>query len=287
MIPASFASKQSRDTMSREDKTIEQFCTRLAAIEGRQIHIIARPDRDNPGQGGCDAILDRGGQIFALEHTTIDCIVGQREDSARFRQVVVPLEEAIRSAYPDSWIKICVPSHAVPTGTDWGEMRDALLRGCVRAIGDMPFGESRREFRFEGVPFRVWITKRRSPRDPGCYVMRTAPGNLETHMVENMTSVIREKGKQLASYRLDGLATILLLDSDEFALTDRDALAQAFRAAAERETPEEFDEVFMAQTFLDPIWIYPVKLNDRLYPDLPEFENFFDAQFSLTYGESE
>jgi hypothetical protein len=273
--------------MSREDRTIEQFCTRLAAIEGRQVHIIARPDRDNPGQGGCDAILDRGGQIFALEHTTIDCIVGQREDSARFRHVVVPLEEAIRSAYPDSWIEICVPSHAVPTGTDWSKVRDALLHGCVRAICDMTFGEFRREFQFEGVPFRVWITRRRSPRDPGCYVMRTAPGDLEAHMVDNMTSVIREKSEQLAPYRRDNLATILLLDSDEFVLTDRDSLAQAFRTAAERETPEEFDEVFIAQTFLNPIWVYPVKLNDRLYPHLPEFRRFFEAQYVLTYGESE
>ncbi len=273
--------------MSREDRTIDQFCTRLAAIEGRQVHIIARPDRDNAGQGGCDAILDRGGEIFALEHTTIDCIVGQREDSARFRRVVVPLEEAIRSAYPESWIVICVPSHAVPTGTDWSEMRDALLDGCVRAIFDMTFGEERRQFQFEGVPFRVWITRRRSPRNPDCHVMRTSPGDLEAHMVENMTYVIREKSEQLAPYRLDGLATILLLDSDEFVLTDQDSLAQAFRTSAERVSPEGFDEVYIAMTWQNPIWIYPVKLYDRLYPDLPEFLQFFEAQYFLTYGESE
>jgi hypothetical protein len=115
--------------------------------------------------------------------------------------------------------------------------------------------------------------------------MRVTPGNLESHLENNMAQAIREKRGQLGSYRRQGLSTILLLDSDEFVLTNRDSLAEAFRGAAARETPDEFDEVFLAVTFQNPIWIYPLKLHDRLYPDLPEFERYFDIQYTLTYGD--
>ncbi len=287
MVNDDLAESSQTTSMPRQERTIEQFCAGLSAIEGQEVRIVKRPDRDNRGQGGCDAIIDRGGRPCAIEHTTIDVIVDQRADDARFRQVVVPLEEAIGSAYPDSWIGICVPIHAVPTGTDWSGMRDALIDGCVHAICDMAFGKEHRKFEFEGVPFPVWITRRKSPRQPGCYVMRLAPRDLETHMVNNMARAIREKSEQIAPYRRQGFVTILLLDSDEFVLTNEDSLAQAFRTAADRESPEGFDEVYIAMTWQNPIWIYPVKLHVRLYPNLPEFRQFFEAQYILTYGEPE
>ena len=102
-----------------------------------------------------------------------------------------------------------------------------------------------------------------------------------------MARAIREKRDQLAFYREQGLPTLLLLDSDEFALANPNSLAEAFRRAADLEPTEEFDQVFLAVTWRNPIWIYPVKLNDRLYPDLPEFTQYFDSQRTLTYGESQ
>src|SRR6266571_7571979 len=110
----------------REDRTIRQFCERLAAIEAREVRIVERPDLNEPGKGGCDAIIERGGQRFALEHTTIDSYSDQRADNHRFRTVVVPLEDAIQHAYPDSWIEIHVPADAVPTGSDWHSLAEAL-----------------------------------------------------------------------------------------------------------------------------------------------------------------
>lgn len=271
--------------MSREDRTIDQFCSRLSLIERQEVVVVSRPDRENPGRGGCDAIINRGGPRFALEHTTVDTITGQRADDARFRQVVVPLEIAIRTAHPDSWTQITVPAHAIPSAVSWGAITDALREGCIRAIAQMPFDGRWRQFEFQGVPFPVLISRRKDPKDPACYVMRVPPGSLESHLENNMAQAIREKRGQLGSYRRQGLSTILLLDSDEFVLTNRDSLAEAFRRAAARETPDEFDEVFLAVTYQNPIWIYPLKLHDRLYPDLPEFERYSDIQYTLTYGD--
>ncbi len=287
MVNDNLAERPQATSMSRQERTIEQFCARLSAIEGQQVRIVERPDRDNPGQGGCDAIIDRGGCRFALEHTTVDSVVNQRADDARFNQVVVPLEEAIRRAHPDSWVEIIVPVHAIPTGTDWSQIAGAIRAGCIQAIAQMPFGEEYREFALDGVPFPVWICRREDRHNPVCYVMRQAPRDLHTHLENNMARAIREKRDQLAFYRTQGLPTLLLLDSDEIALANRDSLAGAFRRAADREPPEEFDEVFLAVTWRVPIWIYPVKLYSRLYPDLPEFRRYFEEQCTLTYGEPE
>ena len=229
MVNDDLAESSQTTSMSRQERTIEQFCARLSAIEGQEVRIVERPDHDNPGQGGCDAIIDRGGHRFALEHTTVDSVVNQRADDARFNQVVVPLEEAIRRAHPDSWVEIIVPIYAVPTGTDWSQIAEALRVGCIQVIAQMPFGEEYRESVLDGVPFPVWICRREDRHNPVCYVIRQGPSNLHTHLENNMARAIREKRGQLAFYRGQGLPTLLLLDSDEIALANRDSLAEAFR----------------------------------------------------------
>jgi len=269
----------------REDRAIRHFCERLAAIEEWGVNAVERPDREKPGHGGCDAIIERGDRRFALEHTTIDSYSAQRADNHRFRTVVVPLEDAIRKAYPDSWIEICVPAGAVPTGTDWPRLAETLKEGCTEKIAQMPFGDQSYEFQLAGVPFPVLISRERRPQDPGCFVMRHAPGNLKAQLLDNIARAIRKKRDQLAPYRLQGLPTILLLDSDETALINRHFLTEAFVTAANRETVDGLDEVFIAETRRDPVWFYPVKLHSRIYPELPEFQWFCHQQYTLTYGD--
>lgn len=267
--------------MSREDKTIKEFCARIAAIEKVEVRILERPDRDNPGQGGCDAIIERGGKKFAVEHTTIDSFAGQRADSARFKKVVVPLEKVIRESYPDSWIEIAVPVEAVPTGTDWPKLSKALQRECLKIIPQIPFEDKSQEYHLDGIPFSVWITRRRAEKSPACYVMRVAPADQKKQLGKNMAKAIREKSKQLAIYRKDGLPTILLLDSDDFVLVNPQSLADAFGEAAKQETVTGLDEVYIAEADQDPIWFYPVKFYEKLYPDLNEFRSYFRAQYNL------
>ena len=270
--------------MLRQDRTIKQFCKRLAAIEQQQVHPIQWPDQDDPGKGGCDAIIDRGGRHFALEHTTLDAIMDQRMDDDRFRKVVLPTEEAILAEYPDSWVHVAIPVHAIPTKANWNKITQDLCKGCIEVLKLMPSDGIRRKFEFPGVPFPVMITRREDYGRPACYAMRIEPDHLETHLENNMIMAITKKRDQLAPYKAQGYPTILLLDSDEMVLVNWIDLAGAFRKAADRETLVECDEVFVAMTFLDPIWIYPLKLYGRLYPDLTEFDFFHDEQCRLTYG---
>ncbi len=271
-------------TNKREDKVIEQFCERLSEIELQTVQVVERPDRDYPGLGGCDAVIERGNRRFALEHTSISSFLNQRKDDARFNKVVVPLEQAIPQAFPDSWVEIAVPVGAVPTGTNWSKMTENLRDGCISAIAQMQFGETGRKFEFEDFPFPVWISRYQTCRS-ACHVMRFVSSKLKAQLENDMSRAVCKKRKQLAPYKKKGMSTLLILDSDDISLVNHYSLAEAFSKAAEGNKSDGLDEVFLAESDRDPIWFFPVKLYDRLYPNLPEFRQFFEAQYFLTYGE--
>jgi hypothetical protein len=48
---------------------------------------VERPDREWPGQGGCDAVLNRGGARQALEHTTLDSTNGGERTTIAFERL--------------------------------------------------------------------------------------------------------------------------------------------------------------------------------------------------------
>ena len=267
----------------REDRTIDRFCKRLEAIEQLVVSVLKRPDRDNPGKRGCDAIIERGSRRFALEHTTIDSFLGQRADSDRFRRVLIPIEEEIRNAYPESWIEICIPAHAAPNGTNWSGITRALAEGCIRRIAEMGFGDYVPAFQPADVPFSVSILREPSSDGPTCFVMRAPPSNWTAQLEQDFARAIREKRDQLAPYQEQGLPTILLLDSDDIHVNRR-SLVEGFSRAAKRETTEAIDEVYITESSRDPVWLYPVKLHGRVYPEVAEFPWFFRRQYLLTYG---
>jgi len=107
-----------------------------------------------------------------------------------------------------------------------------------------------------------------------------------------MERAIRDKSKTLTPYKQHGSPTILLLDSNDVALVNHRSLADAFSKAAQSQDTAVLDEVFIAvasrrldrRTEEPMIWFFPVKLRDRFYPNLPEFEQFRKLQHGLTYG---
>ena len=83
-----------------EQRTIDDFCALLTLTEEHAVSITATPDCTSHGRGGCYALIDRGGVVFAVEHTSLDSFHGQRHDDVAFGPVIRPLEEAIRARRP-------------------------------------------------------------------------------------------------------------------------------------------------------------------------------------------
>lgn len=270
----------SAEDKDREDRTIEQFCERLAKIEQHDVQVISRPDRENPGRGGCDARINRGGKHFALEHTTIDRFMNHRADNDRFMKVVVPVEQSISAAYPDSWIEIVVPTNAIPTRTNWQQITKTFELRCIAAIANIPFDTESLEFDFDGVPFSVSISRFEDLQNPGCIVARLLPSDLNAQQENVLKDAICKKSGQLKPYREQGLATILILDTDE---NIHQSLAEAFCRVAEWVSVSELDEVYIAESRRKLIWFFPIKLYEHMYPELHEFKLWRKQQYNFTY----
>lgn len=267
----------------REERGVEQLCKVLARIEQHQVKAVEWPDR-NGEQGGCDAIIERGGVHHAVEHTTVDSFDHQREDSDRFTKVVVPLENALATEF-DSWfITISVPTGTIPTGVDWNALRDNLIKHCRSAINQMHKDEYR-EFTFEGIPFPVHINKQGGEWGGGVFVSHHAPSNVAEQLKADMARAIRDKREKLGRYKAKGVPTILLIDSDDIALVNDHTLATSFASAAANESTESIDEVFLVEADRNPPWVYPLKLEGKLYPNLPKYDQFRQIQFQMTYAE--
>ncbi len=248
----------------REDTAIDEFC------ETQGFKIVARPDRDNPGQGGCDAIVQRNGQDFALEHTTINTFADHRLDDARFLKVVASLEKNISAKCLGKLINISVPIGAVQPGIDWQSLSQALETGCIEKISSLPPDENH-TIELSNVPFPVTILHTDDSKRSACYVARRSA---EVRPEDDMRRAIKEKTTQLAPYKRDGLPTILLIDSDDIALVNAHSLANAFLLASNQEDTAGLDQVFIARTGSTPFHIYPVKRGANIYPQTPDPADF-------------
>jgi hypothetical protein len=139
-----------------EQRTIDDFCGFLTFAEQHAVSITATPDCASQGRGGCDALIDRGGGVCAVEHTSLDSFHGQRHDDAAFGQVIHLLEEAIR-AHRAVWdVTIGVPVRALPTERAWREALPAPREVVLSKIESMVDGERRMVTR-RGGP---WMSSR-------------------------------------------------------------------------------------------------------------------------------
>jgi len=266
--------------LGREEKLICQFCKRVSEIERRAVNVKSWPDRESPGIGGCEAIIDKGGKLFALEHTSIDSFFNKRKDDHLFNKIVVPIEEEIHKVYPDLRIALSVPAKAAYEGHNFKKITKKLIEESIKVIPGIPDDHKLHKFDFNGVPFPVLISTDSNAERSGCLVSRTL-NDYKEDMASDIARAIRTKRMPLLSYRNDSLSTILLLDSDDVALMNHHILADAFAKASEHENTDGIDEIYIAEADRDPIWFYPVKLYNRIYPDLPEFREYFEAQYAI------
>jgi hypothetical protein len=275
----------------REDEALDAWRATLSRIEGSSVMVISRPDRESQGRGGCDALVERRGTRQAVEHTTIDGYLDQRQDTARYREVFMPLEERVAREFGDFWIEIQVPSHAVPTGQDWEALKERLFARICEAIRSMPVASfcdlSFTQFDFPDIPFPIWISRQElAGQAPSCFIGRDAPQDRREQLVAGIARALEDKAQQLRAYRRD-MTTVLLLDFDDISLLNQYVVAESFAKAA-KERPDaiaEIDEVYLVdRRRRQGIWVFPVKLGLRFYPDLPEFQAFRSEQFNTTYG---
>lgn len=274
----------------REDQALECWRKIVGRMTGVDVKIVSRPDREQPGQPGCDATAQLGNNLVAIEHTTIDPYRNRRLDDDRFRRVVLPIAPLVEAAFPDSWIELEVPVHAIPVGQDWRQLGERLKDLVLNSLRGMPIANysdlSRTRFNSQDLPFPVWISRQPADVGPRCIIFRQAPGDLYQQLDEDIHRALVDKSDQLAQYRVQGYRAILLLEFDDVVLLNQDLVAGSFARAADI-TPEadQIDDVYLVDSRRASPWVFPVQMGDDRFPRLQAFQAFFSEQYRARYGD--
>jgi len=274
---------------SKEDWAIQKFCEHLSRIDDHNVYVRSRPDaRGRTGAGLPDCILNRLGEDYTIEHTFINSYPKQVFYEKLFAKYIQPLglEDKIKAAYPKKLVHVHIPIDAFKRESDARSFDfDGLIQNLIDAVGRTPETQNvgrTTEFQFPNTPFAVHINK--------CdgwgitFVTQVVPIQREqvpVYLTSEMSRAIRSKGEKLKAAKARGEKTVLLLDSDDYALINYEMLAEAFeKASSDLLLFEGIDDVYIQQRG-GVSWIFPVKLGARMYPDLPEFQDYWNRQAEL------
>lgn len=243
---------------------------------------IRSPDQEIRNTKACDAILAGGGTQYAVEHTSLDSYLHQRLDTARFREVLASLEQRLKGKLPDH-IDVDIPVHAVPAGLEWQELSQLIESWFLANLDSLPY-DRRIEVRVPDVPFVLGARRERAAGPGSLFGMRVAPIDLREQRVQVLVERIRAKSAVLSRYRAQGFRTVLIIESDDIALTNREEIFEDFQEAAKAQHPTDIDDAFLVETDTLPWCLTPLKTVDEImlaaqpswptapgYPLLPEW----------------
>ena len=167
----------------REHEVVEAYCARMSALERVEWRVVVWPDEENYGMGECDALLERGGKEWAVDHSKLQSFRKQEYDDHLFTRVVAVAEELVESAFPGEYVCLTVEVGAIPPtkGAELQRRAEAFGREVVVALQGVPvtqFGPDSvaqpRKLHLAGAGFSV-VAVRERDRLRGCFVRRSAP----------------------------------------------------------------------------------------------------------------
>ena len=216
-----------------------------------------------------------GNRHYAMEHTRIEAFEHQIQTGVRFAQVVEPVIEALNGRLPGQAIyELHFPLHTSLNAnerrlkelqrrlTEWTRENATKLheKSCDAAaeqatsqrrtvsIADTPPG-----FPYE-VTLHRWGRRGLGKREQGWLgAARVAPENMEPSRTTRLRKALEDKRRKLRMCKGQGAQTILVLETDDIALSNHVIIGEALLKALEGYT-DAADEIYLVETQLEP-WI--------------------------------
>src|SRR5688572_2689670 len=222
-------------------QVVDAFVAHRAATDHPGISVQSRPDEVERNRSAVHAIAGS----LAIEHTSIDTIANQRRDGERFMQVVSEIESELSPKVPFC-LRIVFPYHGIRTGQDWSEMKRGFRAWMANLTPALEDGW--KTVRIPGVPFDVEIEKAGSATGctPGVFFARSLPP--EPDLAVRVRELIERKATKLTPHRDEGMATVLIVESDDLALMNQSKLSRAISVGFPNGLPVQIDELWYADT---------------------------------------
>jgi hypothetical protein len=198
---------------ARERKVIEQFLSFLRMNGYPDLVLDDCPDEHNRNSRDIDAIAGN----FAIEHTTVDGLPGQRGHDDRFLRLVEGLRVELKPGLLcHANVTICYDDLREVTANSMTAIRVVLLawlRSILPMLGDGPHWFPRTP----ELPFAILIRKW-TDREPGVYFMRDFPRDHSRGW--QLPEQLARKAAKLRTYKTKtaGYITLLLIELNGSAL---------------------------------------------------------------------
>src|SRR5258708_20361720 len=155
----------------RDKSVIEHWLRLYDRLTGASYVVEQWPD-DESSKKNIDAMCcDLNGRTLAVEHTLIEPFANEKYDAARFAQTLMSLENHPRLLQPGFWFMASQPVGSIPTGTNWAEIPNELLRQLPSKLSTLSEGDSSVDIQAERWELSLRIKKMRlRPRDPGKFL---------------------------------------------------------------------------------------------------------------------
>jgi hypothetical protein len=231
---------------NQKDKDVIECWLRLYnRLTGSSFTVEEWPDRDS-SKKNIDALCrDAGGHTLALEHTLVEPFEGEKADAARFMKTLATLENHSSLLQPGYMFIASQGVGSVPTGIDWKDIPNELLRHLPGMLPALPEGDGEIAIRSDKCELNLRIKKLRlRPTDPGKFLTgRSYPGDPGPELV---IRALANKIPKLSAASAE--KKVLLLEKDAVAGTIESQFEQIPRDHEVKKLLLEIDEVWSANT---------------------------------------
>lgn len=264
--------------VAEEPKNEQRICKAVMSLvahrRGERI-ISAQPVdavvRDRPA---VEWVFDTPTAKFAVEHTRIESFSNQIAEGKLLAQLLGPLEAELAGKLPGAFFLIVDVSAAKAPMTEHAKIRKVLAdwilaRGASLEPEEQsgPDGKCDVTEKPAGVPFEVTL-HRDADYDSRLFIMQNLPGDRESLQRDRIRTALARKCPKLLQASKDGRVSILVLESDDVALANRRAIANA--TVAELSTRDDTpDIVIWARTSTSPWKAWLLKDGDKTHPNVP------------------
>jgi hypothetical protein len=282
-------------TLTTEPKNEEAVCQAVLYIiglrSGDELHVMDRPDRTERTQPAVERLFESSSTRYAMEHRRVESFDGQIAGGKAFLRLLEPLEEELAGQLPgrfslvvdiDAATGVRVSAHAGLRQ----HIREWVLDHAAGLEGEAETGGERRyrtTAQPEGIPFPITL-QRRPLTGSEILISRYAPPDVEERRDAVMARALARKLPKLAAQQKLGCVSVLVLESDDIALGNRDAIGRSFgRAVSARDDAP--DHVFLVETELQPWNAWTLEDRAEIYPH-PRLVHAAPIEVPLTISRS-
>ena len=268
---------------------------------------VRRPEKDKVGSP-VDLRLRLGGQEYALEHTEIEAFPGRIQTDKSFTQLLTPIRKALSGTLPG-------PAEYVmylPRDTSLGVRKSALggviedLKRWIRASADTLYERHAHELPeqrrsgpmlgpIKGSPpsfckdIQLWIAGSRSEAEAGTLRVGRWDREEEDPEIERrsrLRQALAKKCPKLLQCKREGARTVLVLETDDFVLTDHVSVGQALADVLDERTDAP-DEIYLVESGVKPWTVWTMKHDAERWPIERWKESRFDPDELIDLSEAD